>query len=332
MANSTREDVVELCRPDDTLCNPLPIEITLVGLNLLSVFINSLHLFILSKISSLRGTPYLCLLQFIAGVDVADGLVCALRASCFPRKLLQSSRPLSAVVTVFASLLTLKYYMVLSIVIERVLALVFPMKYKTNLFIRKISLWLSLQIAAMMLESFVHNAIFYYDICIITQYGPNDVSGVWTSKIITAMRVLPSSLILILITSVLVKLWNMRKLTLTTPEKEVVAATKSVMIISLMMISCLIPPFITLILLQNHSQSHHTMGTIGLIFFSLYSIMNSVVYGWRTEKYRQVVAGFFRCRRTDLSDTSTTSDSCTLVTLTGNGENQCANESDWLAA
>ena len=322
MANSTREYLVQLCRPEDTLCNPVAMEITLVGLNLLSVVINSLHLFILSKISLLRGTPYLRLLQFIAGVDVADGLVCALRASCFPRKLLQSSRPLSAVVTVLASLLTLKYYMVLSIVIERVLALVFPMNYKTNLFIRKISLWLSLQIAAVMLESVVHNAVFYYDICIITQYGPNDVSGVWTSKIITAMRVLPSSLILILITSVFAKLWKMRKQTLTTPEKEVVAATKSVMIISLMMISCLIPPFLTLILLPTYSLSHHTLTTSGLIFFTLYSIMNSVVYGWRTEKYRQVVAGIFRCRRGDLPDTSRTSDNLTLSTLAISGDDQ----------
>ena len=296
MANSTREDVVELCRPDDTLCNPLPIEITLVGLNLLSVFINSLHLFILSKISSLRGTPYLCLLQFIAGVDVADGLVCALRASCFPRKLLQSSRPLSAVVTVFASLLTLKYYMVLSIVIERVLALVFPMKYKTNLFIRKISLWLSLQIAVVMLESVVHNAFCYNDICISTHYGPNDISGFWPSKIIIAMRVAVSLVIAALMARVFYELWKMRKQSLTNQQREIIAATKSVMIICGMLICCLFPPFISLSLIRNHSVTHRATSPISLIAFILYSIMNCIVYGWRTKKYRQVVADLFGCR------------------------------------
>ena len=306
MANSTREDVVELCRPDDTLCNPLPIEITLVGLNLLSVFINSLHLFILSKISSLRGTPYLCLLQFIAGVDVADGLVCALRASCFPRKLLQSSRPLSAVVTVFASLLTVKYYMVMSIAIERVIALAYTMKYKRSLFIRKISLWLSLQIAVVMLESVVHNAFCYNDICISTHYGPNDISGFWPSKIIIAMRVAVSLVIAALMARVFYELWKMRKQSLTNQQREIIAATKSVMIICGMLICCLFPPFISLSLIRNHSVTHRATSPISLIAFILYSIMNSVVYGWRTDKYRQVVAGFFRCHSGRATEDSTT--------------------------
>ena len=295
MANLTNEDLVQLCRPDDTLCNTLGMEITLVSLNLLSVVINSLHLFILSRISSLRGTPYLRLLQFIAGVDVADGLVCALRASCFPRKLLQSSRPLSAVITVFASLLTVKYYMVMSIAIERVIALAYTMKYKRSLFIRKISLWLSLQIAVVMLESVVHNAVCYNDICINTHYGPNDVSGFWTSKIIITMRIVPSVAIITLMAKVFYELWKMRKLALTNQEKEVVTATKSIMIICTMIVCCLIPPFLSLSLIRNHSAAHHIFNPISLIGFILYSIMNCIVYGWRTKKYRQVVADLFGC-------------------------------------
>ena len=296
MANSTNtsKDFVQLCRPDDSLCNRLAIEITLVGLNLLSVVINSLHLFILSKIRSLQGTPYLRLLQFIAGVDVADGVVCALRASCFPRKVLQNSRPLSAIVTVFASLLTVKYYMVLSIAIERFIALAFPLKYQGSLFIRKISLWLSLQIAAVMLESVVQNILQYKSICINIHYGPNDVSGFWTSKIIMAMRILPSLAIIILMTKVFLELRKMKKKALSSREKELVNATKSVMIICCMMVSCLIPPFLSLFLIRNTSITHITTGTISLVAFILYSIMNSIIYGWRTDKYRQVVAGFFR--------------------------------------
>ena len=296
MANSTssNKDFVQLCRSDDTLCNSLAIEITLVGLNLLSVVINSLHLFILSKIRSLQGTPYLCLLQFIASIDVADGVVCALRASCFPRKVLQSSRPLSAVVTVFASLLTVKYYMALSIAIERFIALVFPLKYERNLFIRKISLWLCLQIGAVMLEGVWHNLFQYESICINTHYGPNDISTNWTSKIIMAMRILPSLAIVILMTMVFLELGNMKKKALSSQEKELVNATKSVMIICCMMVSCLIPPFLSLFLIWNTSITHITTGTVSLVAIVLYSIMNSIIYGWRTDKYRQVVAGFFR--------------------------------------
>ena len=297
MANSTNtsKDFVQLCRPDDTLCSSLAIEVTLVGLNLLSVVINSLHLFILSKIRSLQGTPYLCLLQFIASIDVADGVVCALRASCFPRKVLQSSRPLSTVITVFASLLTVKYYMVLSIAIERFIALVFPLKYQWNLFIRKISLWLCLQIAAVMLEGVWHNLLQYGSICINTHYGPSDVSTNWTLKITMAMRIIPSFVIFILMTKVVLELSKMKRKALSNQEKEVVNATKFVMIICGMVISCLIPPFMSLYLIWSESTSHQLIDTISLVSFTLCSIMNSVIYGWRTKTYRKVVADFLRC-------------------------------------
>lgn len=287
--SSPVDSSLSFCRPDDTRCNPLSWEIPFLTLNVTSILINSLHLVILSKVKSLQGSAFLRLLQFMAVADLVEGFVSAFRVSCWFRDVLIQSRPLSACVTTLGSVITIRYHFMMSAVIERLIALSNPLHYKYNLFVRKISLWLSLQVITVLGINATLDTIFYEDICLNTYYGPNDLNSIWPLRVNFSLRTIPAIIMVAGMGKILHTLRTTVSPSITTQKKEILAATKTIMILCGMIVFCLIPPLAGIFLRTDIHVKHCNVSPISLICFFTFGISNTIVYGWRNKRYRNVV-------------------------------------------
>ena len=278
-----------MCKEEDRLCNPVAWEAVFLTLNISSLLINTLHHVILSRIIALKGTNYLLILRFIAALDIAEALVSCVRVSCTFRPLFLDSRIFSTCFTVLSSVFTIRYYIMATACVERLTTIMYPMSYSTSCFASRIALWMALQIILLVIFNIIIDSVFFTDICMSTYYGPIDVSGFWPPKFILSLRVVASCVILIALIIMFLELNKMKKRSLTEQQRELVVATKTVMIISALLVACLIPPFIGLALLGVTKTRHDIFTPLGLVAFFVYGILNTIVYGWRNASYRKAL-------------------------------------------
>lgn len=279
-----------LCRADDSMFNPPGWEVIFLMLNITSIIINSLHLVIISQIRSLTGTAYLRLLQFLAAADIFEGFMSSIRVSNVFRNVLRINRPLSACVTTLGSVLTLRYHFMMSAIVERAIAVCRPLQHRNHLFIRKLPVWLTCQTFFIISTSALMDVLYYKDICINTYYGPNDMNKPCPQGVMFSLRIIPSVVIIIGITKILYELQKTSGLSITNRQRERVAATKTIMILCVMIMFCLIPALVGILLRTNMAVKHSITSPMSLLGFFVYGIANTVVYGWRNKKYRRIVA------------------------------------------
>lgn len=271
-------------------CVPLWGMVCLVT-NSTAFFINVFHLFVISRLESLKGSKYRCVLISISLTDMTWLLVVMLSSSCsgFFLSIYRSKEPskrLPVLITIYIATYN-SYYVFLIAIVEKYMAICKPLCYDSSIIVRKLPAafvlaWTLVAVLATtraLLETFIPTGSFAS-------------SGLWKVCFVLLLTVLPSTVAGVLVTKIYVELRRMRVISPKVNETAD-AAMYLIIIFSLEMIALII----NLVSLGIFLFSGIGIYIIMWISFvkPTYTVSNVVIYGWRTKTYKQYVCGMLPC-------------------------------------
>lgn len=192
--------------------------------------------------------------------------------------------------------MVVKYFIVLSTCIERLIALTFPFRYQNLLIINYINAILICQWIICLIWSIIRDVVFLDEICIEEVFGPlNIVSqgpGTMTFMLCSSVSVITA----IALVKVFIELCKMRSRSVTNDqEREVIAATNYVVVTTVLFLICLVS-LATIAPLVEDLTGHSTFiiaAYVILAAHSSYGLMNTLVYAVISKSYRVTFRNIF---------------------------------------
>lgn len=277
---------VQLCERNYEECNQMSWEVALISLNCLSAFVNSVHLFVLTQIQSLRGRAYLVVLQHIAIADIVSSVATCLRIACVVHIKATESRTFSAFVSVIDFTLVVKYYILAAACVERAKALSSALTYTTSPLINHISTSMALIWVYCFLIAIIRDVLFYDRLCINRVTGPGNLNAFEPSLMTTIEISIPGLITIIALIKVFREMTKMSYRSTSLPDQEIYAAAKYVGIITLVFFVCFTPTLMVFIGLYSGFHNVH-FTSIAVLGHTIYGLMNTAIYGWLTRPYRK---------------------------------------------
>ena len=280
-------DTISRCYSDFAL------KAIIISISIISVAINIFHLIVIGKLSSIRGSTYLIMLQQISAADIYSTLT-ILNFLCPIAELYNGmDLRLAAIMATLQGHCGLSRLSVLAVAsYERYLTICCPiedekvcgMKRHSQVKVMLTCLWI-----VPFFVPFIKNFIFREHLCLWALFGPG-ILGAPHSGIIVTIYVL--FLILFIISCSIRVLVSLRKLQqqTTSDDANYVArkAAHYIIIINVAHFICLIPAYSSLIIMSFGVSVISTRWVVHFAY-SLYGIFNVVIYGWLMQPYRQFV-------------------------------------------
>lgn len=129
---TTEEPLLKLCERSVQMCTSIGLEAIFMVVNSVCIIINIIHMTILSKIESLRNTPYYSVLKTMALSDIIGSMANIVRLLCIVHK---HSDTLAVAIGVSAgsdSAAGWRYYIIGWACFERYMAVCRPFEYRGN--------------------------------------------------------------------------------------------------------------------------------------------------------------------------------------------------------
>ena len=264
-------------------------------INVISLLINSFHLCIISRLEALKGAKYRCVLINVVLADITNTIGATIFHSCNELLLASYMRgapelriPISIMMFV-SNYISFHVFLVASV--EKYLAICKPFSYQSSVLIR----WLPL--------NFVVVWLYIFSLCIILSLINvlNVIPGISNVEV-TAFETATFAVATNLVSGTLVikiykELKRMRnRIDISThDDQQMNAAMYLIIIFTLEMIVFLLN---SVCIIFIHSTGNPVLCTIWNAFIiAPYTILNTVIYGWRTQSYRWYVRNLFGCNR-----------------------------------
>ena len=296
---------VPLCpRSGGEICGPLGWEFMVVFVNCVGILVNIMHLVILARLDSLRGTRYLIVLQQIAVADIFCSIGNAVRLMC---PVHVSSRHLAAGIFVSSmsdALAGWRYYIVGFACIERYMAVCKPFFYNGHFVVTNIGKLMWISFVFCLGNSFARDMIFQDELCLDTALGASNTYEHLPAAMYTiAVGAAPLIVSAVLSVFILIELQKMRKRNLSDKQKEVNNAAVYILITNFVLVACLLPFLLDfgLTALTTVYVETHLLSWISILAFGLYGTANTVVYGWRNKAYINKAKSLFGIKPSDVS-------------------------------
>lgn len=271
----------------------------IVFLNLISVTMNILHIIVLSRLSSIKGTKYRLVLLHLTASDILYALMMVLTNIESEPSLFRKT-PLEILMIYFLINHVIRYvkYPLMTVAsLERYYALCHPMEYATSCLITKLHIWLAIVWVFLAISNGIFLSVHHDNLCYQTSVGISIDSSPNSYILNGSLSILVSLVAAGLLIRVMVELWKMAKRTIDMQDDSLKRASMYVIIVTVTYYSCTLPPFVGgIIIVKASSNSFLNHYISALTFPSLYGILNALVYGWITPAYRKEVRALLRCR------------------------------------
>ena len=276
-----------------------PVESFTVTMNVISLLINSFHLCIISRLETLKGTKYRCVLINIVLADITNTMAMALFYSCYDFVLANYMHgepevriPVS--VSIFISNY-ISFHVFLVASMEKYLAICKPFSYQSSVLVR----WLPLNFVIIWLYIFSLSTILSLINALNLIPGISNLGiTVFRTAVFAVAPNVVSGTLLIKVYKEMRRMRNRSEISAQDSEKTN-AATYLIIIFTLEMIAFLLN---SVCIVFTHSTGNPLLCTIWNAFIKApYTMLNTVIYGWRTQSYRQHVCKLFGCNRRRIS-------------------------------
>lgn len=145
MVNISTEFAVQLCEGVTSLCLNNYLEAVILCLNGICLIFNIIHLAILSHFGrEIAEKKYFTVLKHITMSDIAIAIGYFLTIPCWIREIAISSKVIVSFIDSSAYIGLLRYSIMAIATTERLIALRSPFSFSTNVFIKKLNIWLTL--------------------------------------------------------------------------------------------------------------------------------------------------------------------------------------------
>ena len=269
-------------------------DMIILAMNTISLFINTFHLAILLRLESLRSTKYRHVLINITLADIVNVIGISSFYSCYDRSLdnyigeeLSPRLPFTTFIIHFTYI---SYPVFLVASVEKYLAICKPYSYRSSIIVKR----LPLVFAMTWFFVFLISASFTVVLSMSTAPW---VTG-WQFRVLEKMvvAVLPNTLTVVLLTNIgrELKRIQSQSATVTDDGKEKKAAVYLIIIFIMEMIVFLLhTACITVLFITGSSIVCHIWSSA---IKAPHTILNTVIYGWRTKAYQQHVRKVFGCK------------------------------------
>ena len=270
-----------------------PLDIFTVIVNVISFLINSLHLCIISQLEALKGTQYRFVLMNIALADIVIGIVSVMFFSCYDFFIFNYAAgepelriPLMIVI-IFLNYISFHVFLVASI--EKYVAICKPFSYQSSMIVTRLPVVFAIVWLYIFTSGTVTTVIEVLDL--IPWLDDLGMAAFRT----TIFAIIPNLLSAILLIKVYGELKRMRSRSQNSAEDndKRKAAMYLIIIFTLEMIVFLLNSVCMIIF-------YTTKVVLGFKLWhgfikTPYTILNTVIYGWRTQSYRQRVRKVTGC-------------------------------------
>ena len=280
-----------------------PLEAFAVMINVISFMINNFHLCIILRLETLKGTKYRCVLINVVLADIANTIGNAIFYSCNEFFLLNYIHgvpelriPISMMM-IISNYVSFHVFLVASV--EKYLAICKPFTYQSSVLGR----WLPVNFFAVWLYiCSLGTIVTVINVLNLIPGMSNLGMIVFRTTIFAVVPNLVSGTLLIKVYKELKRMRNRSEISAQDDEQKN-AAMYLIMIFTLEMIVFLLN---SICILFTHGTGNPLLCTIWNAFIKApYTILNTVIYGWRTQSYRQCVRKLFGCNRRQIEVTET---------------------------
>ena len=296
MANSTTEALltIKLCPNEDLICAGRFIEAANIGVNVISVVVNIFHMMVLSRLRWLQRQTYFFILVHISIADIASAFAMMVRSSCVINHLALSFSPLAgaAVSACVDTAGIMKWYVLSVACVERYLAVCHALRYNSFFLvnhIQKVLAFLWIPACIMMMG---RDLMFRDSICINSIIGINNFTSAWPGIISAVNLLVPSIVSIVTLTKTWQELRKM-KLGIDTIDQRTKRSAIYLMIISAVFYICLLPASVYILMMSFGFTKVKVLLVPFCILYSLYGVLNTLIYGWNIKSYRKAVSNLF---------------------------------------
>ena len=272
-----------------------PLEIFTVMINVIAFVINSFHLCIISRLEALKGTKYRCVLINVVLADITNTIGMAIFYSCHEFLLVSYTNgapelriPISFMLFI-SNYISFHVFLVASV--EKYLAICKPFSYNSSVLIS----WLPLNFVIVWLYIFsLGTIVSLINVLNLIPGLSNLEMTVFRTAVFAVAPNLVSGTLLIKVYKELKRMRNRCEISAQDDDKTN-AAMYLIIIFTLEMIVFLLNSGCVIFI---HSTNNPVLCTIWNAFIKApYTVLNTVIYGWRTQSYRQHVRKLFGCNR-----------------------------------
>ena len=267
--------------------------------NLMSFVINSFHLCIISRLETLRGTKYRCVLINVALADITNNIRMVIFYSCsefFLASYIRGAPELRIPISVMMFISNyISFHVFLLASMEKYVAICEPFSYQSSVLVR----WLPLNFVIIWLYIFSLSTILSLINALNLIPGISNLGiTVFRTAVFAVAPNVVSGTLLIKVYKEMRRMRNRSEISAQDSEKTN-AATYLIIIFTLEMIAFLLN---SVCIVFTHSTGNPLLCTIWNAFIKApYTMLNTVIYGWRTQSYRQHVCKLFGCNRRRIS-------------------------------
>ncbi|XP_067933023.1 mu-type opioid receptor-like [Watersipora subatra] len=304
MANSIGNEtqLVPVCKGFDEICSPVAYEVVITIINAVALVINLLHLTTLRRITAAsKGTKasaskaYPFLIQLISLVDMLCAIANVIKVNCILHRLL-SLRPKQvgiALLILEDCILMFRYPLLVIACAERYVVLHHAMRPASIFFSRFCKLWCLLAFLIVLALYCTRALITATKFCIHPVVGvlANSTAGLCIFMLSVLVPVLIASIMIILSTREMRKM--KRRASTTEDERYLQKSTTYVFIITATFYACFVPAIISvLVKIVGKIDTLYTAMVVNIVT-SCYGITNTMIYGWKHERYRKELLKMF---------------------------------------
>ena len=264
-----------------------------IGLSVISVLVNGLHVYVLSRLLKQKKLRYLLILIHLSLSDMLTSSV-LIAVGNIPLDFLSSYGPLAHQIGVYCAgiitctaLLSRVIFLALSY-LDRYVAICQPMNYDASLLLRRLHLWLLLGWLFALVYSVAVQFLNGHNICYL--YAMTISDQMWYYVNFSAMVTVFLTVSLVLFFLVRAEISRMSERSLETERESLKNSVRYLMVITIFFTVCLAPCSIEILLFAVLRGSSATR-VYGLVIIpqNLYGFLNTVVYGWVNPPYRKSV-------------------------------------------
>lgn len=249
---------------------------------------------------SIRGTAYLTILQFMAAADIAAAVSFIPRIPCAVREYTTTNRVVAAIIlTPNDILLMSKYVTIMAGCLERAIALSNPFRYSHHWMIVHMKKFLSFLWLVIAVITVIRDVVFFRGICIEGPFGPVNAQLPEPSALTIIPMHASAVVTIVALVKVFCELCKMkRRINVSQQEKDIANAAKVMSIITVTFLLFLLSTIVNVLVMKTfkleYNYSMVAFTNFNAAGLALYGIVNTIIYGFLTEGYRNAVRRCFK--------------------------------------